>query len=119
MAKRKLAQQTTTGNAMLPSWTHSELPCKWTTVQIIPASHVWARWKKPSAEFPVVCWALQARRLTPKEQRVHLEDFEEQPPAFITKVIGLVMREGDAHLDPPTDDDFKGEFVNYVHNFPE
>lgn len=58
------------------------------TVQIIPATGHWAKYKDGS-RYPVVAWAMQSRLLSDDERRDF--DDDEIPPAFISRVIGLVL----------------------------
>jgi hypothetical protein len=81
------------------------------TVQIIPATGYWATYKD-GGRYPVVAWAMQAR-LVREDERDDWGD-DEVPPGFISRVVGLVMRDKDAPLTEADDYGIGGEdFAGY------
>ncbi len=76
------------------------------TVQIIPATGCWATYKGGD-RYPVVAWAMQAR-LVREDERDDWGD-DEVPPGFVSRVVGLVMRDKDAPLTEADDYGIGGE----------
>jgi hypothetical protein len=81
------------------------------TVQIMPASGYWATYKD-GGRYPVVAWAMQARLVRECERGDWGDD--EVPPGFISRVVGLVLREKDVPLTEADDYAFCGDdFAGY------
>jgi hypothetical protein len=81
------------------------------TVQIIPATGCLATYTD-GGRYPVVAWAMQAR-LVREDERDDWGD-DEVPPGFVSRVVGLVMRDKDAPLTEAGDYGIGGEdFAGY------
>jgi hypothetical protein len=114
MAKKvtqKTPPATATAGVVGGTW---NLGTDFQTVQIIPATGYWATYKD-GGRYPVVAWAMQAR-LVREDERDDWGD-DEVPPGFVSRVVGLVMRDKDAPLTEADDYGIGGEdFAGYEWN---
>ena len=82
------------------------------TIQIIAAKGEMAEFDDGES-YPVVAWALQARKMREDERCMY--DDDEPMPAFCTRVIGLILPESSAALVDVDDDDLQGSFARYTY----
>lgn len=90
----------------------SDLSEDFETVQIIAAKGEMAEFEDGES-YPVVAWALQARKMREDERWMYDED--ETMPAFCTRVVGMILSEDSATLVEVDSDILQGGFARYTY----
>lgn len=90
----------------------ADLPEDFETVQIIAAKGEMAEFEDGES-YPVVSWALQARKMREDERWMY--DDNETMPAFCTRVVGLILSESFATLVEVDSDILQGGFARYTY----
>jgi hypothetical protein len=90
----------------------ADLSEEFETIQIIAAKGEVAEFEDGES-YPVVAWALQARKMREDERWMYGDD--ETMPAFCTRVVGLILSEESATLVEVDSDILQGGFARYAY----